>query len=126
MSRNQPLRDLIAAFETALRDGSFVRLSLGNYGGTEPDLKGIHLRRILIKREEKLSFTWRYKTRDIVKNHGLPEALAMVTKALEKTSAPQPCLRPPSTCTGMAKPCVNPARPARTPLPRSMTAAKPG
>ena len=84
MSRNQPLRDLIAAFETALRDGSFVRLSLGNYGGTEPDLKGIHLRRILIKREEKLSFTWRYKTRDIVKNHRIPEALAMVTKALEK------------------------------------------
>lgn len=82
MNPAPPIRDLIAAFETALRDGSFVKLSLGHYTGADAALKNITLRRIIIRREEKISFTMRYKTRDIVKNHAVPEALALVAQHL--------------------------------------------
>lgn len=60
----------------------FVKLSLGNYKGNEPNLKNIYLKRVLIKNEEKLSFTYRYKTRDIVKNYSPAEGLRMVDEFL--------------------------------------------
>ena len=71
-----------SAIEGSLQDGSFVKLALGDYRGTEDQLKNIHVRKIQIKREEKLSFTYRYKTRDIVKNWGLVEGVANIREAL--------------------------------------------
>lgn len=53
---------------TSVADGSFVKLMLNNYCGSEDGLKAVYVRRILIKKREQLSFTFRYKTRDIVKN----------------------------------------------------------
>ncbi len=76
------LPNFLSTLESSLRDGSFVKLSLGAYQGPDDQLKSIHVRKILIKREEKLSFTYRYKTRDIVKNHGHAEGLAHVREAL--------------------------------------------
>lgn len=69
---------LITALRESLEDGSFVRLSLGDYRGDEADLKQIHVRRIIVKRTGKISFTYRYKTRDIVKNFDTAPALAML------------------------------------------------
>lgn len=81
-------REKIEAFSSAvdlsLADHSFVKLSLGNYRGAEPDLKNIIVKKILIKREDKLSFTYRYKTRDIVKNYPLDEGLGRIETALEQ------------------------------------------
>ena len=71
-----------SAIEASLQDGSFVKLALGDYRGTEDQLKNIHVRKIQIKREEKLSFTYRYKTRDIVKNQSLVEGVAHIREAL--------------------------------------------
>jgi hypothetical protein len=72
-----PLREKTDEFklllQTSLNDNTFVKLSLGNYKGKEEGLKNIYLKRIVIKGEEKLSFTYRYKTRDIVKNYSLQE-----------------------------------------------------
>jgi SAM-dependent methyltransferase len=45
-------------------------------------LKNIYIRRVLIKRQDMLSFTWRYKTRDIVKNRAPAEGLALVAALL--------------------------------------------
>lgn len=67
--------DILAA---SLADSSFVKLSLEEYSGSEAELKSLHIRRILVKREEKLSFTYRYKTRDIVKNYSAAEALTLL------------------------------------------------
>lgn len=41
-------------------------------------MKTIHIRRITVKRQEKLSFTYRYKTRDIVKNFDIDAALGLI------------------------------------------------
>ena len=69
---------LTAALRESLEDGSFVKLSLGDYRGDEADLKQIHVRRIVVKRAGKISFTYRYKTRDIVKNYETAEALSLL------------------------------------------------
>ncbi|KAA0993632.1 class I SAM-dependent methyltransferase [Dyadobacter aurulentus] len=63
--------------EKSLAGQSFIKLSLGNYRGTEENLKNIYIKRVQIKQEEKLSFTYRYKTRDITKNFSYQEALAI-------------------------------------------------
>jgi SAM-dependent methyltransferase len=62
---------------------SFIKLTLANYKGTETDLKNIYVRVVEIKRERKLSFTYRYKTRDIVKNYLLDEGLMMLKDQLD-------------------------------------------
>lgn len=82
MTATSKIANFLSALEESLRDGGFVKLALGAYKGPEDQLKQIHVRRIQIKREEKLSFTYRYKTRDIVKNHGLPEGVDMLREAL--------------------------------------------
>ena len=56
----------------------FVKLSLGAYKGTEAELKNIYVRRVRIKNKEKLSFTYHYKTRDIIKNYVLSEGASKI------------------------------------------------
>jgi len=73
----------ISEFTTSILDSflnqTFINLSLGNYKGSEENLKNIYVKKVLIKREEKLSFTYRYNTRDIVKNYLPEEATNIVT-----------------------------------------------
>lgn len=76
------MRNFIAAIGQSLSDASFVKLNLGNYKGTE-DLKKIHVRKIMIKREEMLSFTYQHKTRDIVKNYTPQESLYLINDLLK-------------------------------------------
>ena len=64
----------IDAIGESLKLNTLVKISLGNYKGTEPELKNIYIKKVLIKREEKLSFTYRYRTKDIVKNYSPEEA----------------------------------------------------
>lgn len=76
------MTDFIQSLEQSLTDGSFARLSLGDYKGAEEGLKKITVRPVIIKREDKLSFTYVYKTRDIVKNHALGEGLERISRFL--------------------------------------------
>lgn len=70
--------EFIAAIQESLHNNAFIKLSLGNYQGAEENLKNIYIKKALIKKEEKFSFTYRYKTRDIVKNYGLDEAIGLL------------------------------------------------
>lgn len=84
MNQSEHLATFINTFSESLQDNSFVKISLGNYKGTEEQLKNIYIKRVLIKKEEKLSFTYRYKTRDIVKNLSLSEGINAVENALQE------------------------------------------
>ncbi len=77
-------KNFITALESSLMDNSFVKLSLGNYKGPDETLKNIYARKILVKREEKLSFTYRHKTKDIVKNFSIPEAIEKIADELKQ------------------------------------------
>lgn len=78
----QNVDQFIANVGSSLNDNSFVSLTLGNYKGAEEGLKNIYVKRIQIKREDKVSFTYRYKTRDIVKNYSIDEALVLLQEKL--------------------------------------------
>ncbi len=65
----------LAALEAAFGDGTLVRVALRAYAGADAALKSIDLQPALIRKQPQLSFTWHYKTRDIVKNQPLDEAL---------------------------------------------------
>ncbi|MCX2576198.1 class I SAM-dependent methyltransferase [Pedobacter sandarakinus] len=72
----------ISALESSLVSEDFVKLSLGNYKGSEEHLKQLLVRRVLIKRVDKLAITFRYKTRDVVKNFSVPEGMNVVGEYL--------------------------------------------
>jgi len=83
-----PVSEYISQFITALTESlgasTFVKVSLGNYRGKEEALKQILIRKVVIKREDKLAFTYRYKTRDVVKNYAINEAISLISDHLEK------------------------------------------
>lgn len=76
------LETFINNIKQSIDISSFVKLSLGNYKGSELDLKNVYVKPIHIKREFKLSFTYRYKTKDIVKNFSPENGLPLLVSLL--------------------------------------------
>lgn len=74
--------EFLSALEQALAQSHFVKLSLAHYQGEEAELKSILIKKILIKRAEKLSFTYHYKTCDIVKNYDAADGVNRINVAL--------------------------------------------
>jgi len=77
------LTPFLQQVKQSLHTNSFIKLTLANYTGTEADLKNVYVRLVEIKREHKLSFTFRYKTRDIVKNYFYEEGLVVLKDQIE-------------------------------------------
>jgi SAM-dependent methyltransferase len=73
----------ILSLSESILDNTFIKISLGNYKGSEDGLRNIYVKRILIKRVENLSFTYRYKTRDIVKNYAIEEGIKLIQEGIE-------------------------------------------
>lgn len=82
MNTPDHLEELVSATKTAFTDGSLVRLRLVGYHGSEPELKSVEIKKITVKAGDKYSFTYRYKTRDTIKNFVQSEALALLRNAL--------------------------------------------
>ncbi|MEO3714871.1 class I SAM-dependent methyltransferase [Roseateles flavus] len=78
--------DAVARFLHSLRSvlagRQGFRLSLSRPEGGEPDLERLMVREIELRGERALSFLWRYKTRDITKNHGLEAGLDELARLL--------------------------------------------
>ena len=82
MNITEKAQEFTTESETSLNNGSFVKLSLGNYHGTDESLKNIYIKKVLIRKEPRLSLTYRYKTRDITKNHTFDEVIEMLKQWL--------------------------------------------
>jgi SAM-dependent methyltransferase len=65
----------IRFIRASITDNTFIKASFGDYHGQESDLKNLYLKRVLVKRKEKVSFLYRYKTKDITKNHFPDDAI---------------------------------------------------
>jgi hypothetical protein len=72
------LRQLFDALEGSLADGSFVKLTLAKHRGGEADLKNLYVRLVRVKQGERLSFLYRRRTRDEVRNLPPSEGLALL------------------------------------------------
>lgn len=83
MDRDDKINEFMDFFAESLQSGSFVKASLGHYKGDEQDLKKIDIRKTVIKASEKLSFTFHYKTKDVVKNFDPEEGWNIVGDCLE-------------------------------------------
>jgi SAM-dependent methyltransferase len=77
------INQFILSLSESILNNTFIKISLGNYKGSDEGLKNIYVKRILIKRIENLSFTYRYKTRDIVKNYAIEEGLKIIEEGIE-------------------------------------------
>lgn len=75
--------EFLAAIRQAFDEETFIRLSLGGYAGADETLKKITVRPVVIKREEKLSFTYTHKTNDIIKNYTVEESLDRIDTCLK-------------------------------------------
>lgn len=76
------IEEFLSAVKAAFAGNTLVKLKLGGYHGAEPDLKSVDIKKIVAKGVEKFSFTFHYKTRDIIKNQIQSEALALLRTAL--------------------------------------------
>ncbi len=77
------ITQFISSISESIINNTFIKISLGNYKGSEEGLKNIYVKRVLIKRIDNLSFTYRYKTRDIVKNYPIEEGIKLVQENIE-------------------------------------------
>ncbi|TDQ77411.1 class I SAM-dependent methyltransferase [Sphingobacterium yanglingense] len=66
----------------SIEQDHFIKLSLGDYHGPEKELKQVYVKLVSIKREINLSFTFRYKTRDITKNYAIKEGVQRIADFL--------------------------------------------
>ncbi|WP_316746131.1 SAM-dependent methyltransferase [Pedobacter gandavensis] len=79
MSNQLHLQRFQEQLAESISSSTFLKVSLGNYQGNDKELKNVYVRRVKIKRVDMLSFTYRNKTRDIVKNFGIPEGITKVS-----------------------------------------------
>lgn len=74
------LQQYINLLTKSLTENTFVKLSLVNYKGVTEGLKNCYVKKITIKNEDKLSFTYRYTTKDIVKNYTEQEGVTIINE----------------------------------------------
>ena len=68
----------------SLDDNSFVKITFGKYRGDDREFENIFVTRIIIKEEERISFKFRYKTKDIVKNFQTEAGIRLAEEVLGK------------------------------------------
>ncbi len=78
MGNADTLLQFNAVLTLNITNGSFIKLSLGNYQGNDAALKNLYVRIVKIKRVDMLSFNYRYKTRDIFKNFAIEDGVSKV------------------------------------------------
>lgn len=79
MSNQSILQEFHKQLADSIPANLFIKISLGNYQGNDKELKNVYVRRIKIKKVEMLSFTYRNKTRDIVKNFSIEDGLTRIS-----------------------------------------------
>jgi hypothetical protein len=85
---NDPrLQDWLGTLRRAIGGGTFVRLQLNKPTLHAEDIKLVDVRPLMIRGTLMLSFTYRRKTKDIVKNYTVDEAVAMISANLAEKFA---------------------------------------
>ena len=78
-----PPRDrFLALLRSAITDGTLEKLTLGKPRSSDPSLRNLYIRPVVLKSGPHLTFLWRHATRDITKNHPPAAALAEIETLL--------------------------------------------
>ena len=76
------INDFIEQLLKSVNEQAFIKLTLGKKRSKSRDLKNIYVRMVEIKEKELLSFTYRYESRDEVKNYDFEDAKPEIEKYL--------------------------------------------
>jgi SAM-dependent methyltransferase len=68
---------------SSLKKGSFIKLTLGNYKGTDEHLQKILVRLVSTRKGERLYFLYRGATRDTAKNFDFNTGVALIGEAID-------------------------------------------
>jgi len=71
-------------FKNNIDQNTFAKITFGKYRGDDKEFQNIFVTRIETKDGKKLSFKFRYKTKDIVKNYDFDAGLRLVDEILGK------------------------------------------
>ena len=75
---NENIDKFIDALSSSLRRETFVKLTLGNYKGTDEHLQKVQVRLIKTKKGTRLYFLYRSQTRDTAKNFSFEDGADVV------------------------------------------------
>jgi SAM-dependent methyltransferase len=78
------IENFTGELERALREETFVKLTLGNYKGADAHLQKILVRLVETKKGARLFFLYRYDMRDTAKNYEFAEGVKIVGNLLGK------------------------------------------
>lgn len=76
------LDQFLAELDTAIADGTLVRLALRNPCGADETLRSIDVKPVTIRGTLKLGFTMHHQTRDLIQNHPPGGAIGQLRKLL--------------------------------------------
>jgi len=76
--------DFMEILRNSLKENTFVKFTLGKYRGNEDGLENIYVNPVKIKEEVKFALRYKYKTRDIYKNHTSDEAMNIISDEMGK------------------------------------------
>jgi SAM-dependent methyltransferase len=79
------INEFISQFKTSVDNRTFVKLTLSKPSKSAKDLNNVYIRLVSVKQTLKLSFTYRHKTNDQVKNFDLEEAEIEINNLLRDT-----------------------------------------
>ena len=81
---NSSLQTFCDTLLKSISQQQFVKLTLAKPTKLANDLKNIYIRLVVLKEEEKLSFTFRHTTNDKVKNYSIEEGVAYISTLLKE------------------------------------------
>ena len=78
------LQSFLHQIRSAIDKDEFIKLSLGNKRNRDAEVKNVFVKIVAIKNNLKLSFLYRYPTKDITKNFEIEEGLTLIEALLKK------------------------------------------
>lgn len=78
------MEEFLEAFRESIEQNEFAKITLSKCAPKSADLKNIYVRKVDLKDDFYLSFTYRYSTQDIIKNYTLEEAVDVLDQHLGK------------------------------------------
>jgi SAM-dependent methyltransferase len=81
MMDKQPLESFVEKIKQSIHNQTFIKITLAK-PKTDTELKNLYGRIVEIKKQPRLSLTFRYKTRDEVKNYDFTEGIAFLSTQL--------------------------------------------
>jgi len=70
--------------KSSIENDTFIRLKFGKYKGGDRDFENVFVSKIRVNEGDRLSFKFRYKTKDVVKNYELDKGINLADEILGK------------------------------------------